>query len=86
MQSIAQSVEEYSRFLNEHSGHFNTIFQNAARKLCDELTICIEELAEATTFDSSKAAGKKIYYLINSFLPDVKRLADEKRESQPVAI
>jgi hypothetical protein len=83
VQSIAQGVEEYSRFLNEHSGHFNASFQNSARTLCDELTVCIEELAEAVIFDAVKVAGKKIYYLINSFLPEVKRLADDKRESPP---
>lgn len=83
--SIAQGVEEYSRFLNEHSAYFNQFFQNAAQTLCAELAIAIEALAEASTFEEKKDAGKKIYYLINSFLPQVKQLADDKRESIPIA-
>lgn len=83
--SIAQSVEEYSRFLNEHSANFNQFFQNAAQALCIELTGSIEALAEATTFEDKKEAGKKIYYLINSFLPQVKQLADHKRENVLIA-
>ncbi len=82
---IAQSVEEYSRFLNEHSAHFNQFFQNTAQTLCTELTGSIEALAEATTFEDKKEAGKKIYYLINSFLPQVKQLADHKREDVPIS-
>lgn len=82
---IARSVEEYSRFLNEHSAHFNQCFQNAAQALCTELTGSIEALAEATTFEEKKESGKKIYYLINSFLPQVKQLADDKRENVIVA-
>lgn len=82
---IAQSVEEYSRFLNEHSAHFNQLFQNVAQNLCIELNGSLEALAEAVTFEEKKEAGKKIYYLINSFLPQVKQLADQKRESIPIS-
>lgn len=78
---IAKSIEEYSRFLNEHSGHFNQLFQNTANSLCADLAEAIESLAEANTFETQKEAGKKIYYLINSFMPLVKQLADDKREN-----
>ena len=83
---IARGVEEYSRFLNEHSAHFNQLFQNAAQEVCTALADSIEALADANTFEEKKEAGKKIYYLINSFLPQVKKLADDKRESVETAI
>lgn len=78
--SIAKSIEEYARFINEHSGHFNEKLRNAATELCCNLRTCIEELAEAEGFDSQKEAGKKIYYLIDAFMPIVKQVADDKRE------
>ncbi len=77
---IAQSVQEYSRFLIEHGSHFGQPFQNSAQYLCKELNDSIESLAVASTFEETKGAGKKIYYLINAFLPQVKQLADDKRE------
>jgi len=78
--TIAKEVEEYSRFLNEQSAHFNDFFQNKARDLCSALNSDIEALSEAKDFESKKAAGKTIYYKINGFMPSVKLLADEKRE------
>ena len=78
---ISKSIEEYSRFLNEHRGHFTKSFENAAIELCHELDALIEKLAEAEGFEPQKEAGKTIYYLINSFMPTVKQLADEKREA-----
>lgn len=77
---IAKEVEEYSRFINEQSGHFTNFFENQARKLCNELKDLIEHLAEAKTSEQKKAAGKEIYYKINNFMPDVKRLYDAKKE------
>jgi len=79
--TIAKGVEEYARFLNEHSGHFNLEFRNAANDLCRELKAGIEQLAEAEGYESQKEAGKQIYYLIYTFMPVVKQIADERRES-----
>ena len=78
--NIAKSIEEYARFINEHSGHFNAKFRNAATELCNNLRTCIEELAEAEGYEAQKDAGKKIYYLIDAFMPIVKQVADDKRE------
>ena len=74
-------AKEYSRFLNEHSSYFDTLFENNAKNLCDSLKQHIENLSEAETFDEKKKAGKEIYYLINSFLPQVKQLSDGKKEA-----
>lgn len=78
---IATEVAEYSRFLNEHSSHFTDFFENKARDLCASLKDDIEKLAEAKSFDEKKSAGKSIYYKIDEFVPTVKSLSDEKRES-----
>ena len=78
--SIAREVEEYSSFLNEQSSHFSDLFENKAKELCSDIREDIEALAEAKCFEDKKAAGKRIYYKINGFLPAVKALADEKKE------
>ena len=67
--------------MNEHSSYFDTLFENNAKNLCDSLKQHIENLSEAETFDEKKKAGKEIYYLINSFLPQVKQLSDGKKEA-----
>lgn len=79
--AIAKDVEEYSRYINEHSSHFTSFFENKAKELCSQLLPDIETLAEAKSFEDKKLAGKSIYYKINSFMPFVKELADEKKES-----
>lgn len=78
--SVAKQVEEYARFLNEHSGHFDVAFMNSARSLCADLKSDIELLASAKSFEEIQSSGKSIYYKINDFLPVVKRDADEVRE------
>ena len=77
---IAREVEEFSRLINEQSSHFNEMFKNRARELCDELRTDIEALSEAKDFEQKKCAGKRIYYKISEFLPFVKTLTDEKKE------
>jgi len=77
---IAKEVEEYSRYLNEKSSHFSDFFENKAKKLCDDLKKDIEELSEADDPEIVKTIGSRIYYKINSFMPFVKNLADEKQE------
>jgi len=79
---IAKEVEEYSRFLNEQSSHFDEFFNNRARELCDQLASDIEALSEATQFENIKKNGKNIYYKIYEFLPFVKSLTDEKKEQE----
>ena len=32
--NIARDVEEYARFINEHSSYFSDFFENKARELC----------------------------------------------------
>lgn len=78
---IAKEVEEYSRYINEQSSHFTEFFDNKAKQLCASLNDDIEALSEAKTFDLKKGAGKNIYYKINDFMPTVKSLSDEKKES-----
>ncbi|MEN8131690.1 MAG: hypothetical protein ABFS45_16180 [Pseudomonadota bacterium] len=80
-ENIAREGEEFSRFINEHSRHFSELFDNKAKSLCESLAPLIEGLSEAKDFEKTKRAGKQIYYLINSFMPDVKSLADERREN-----
>ncbi len=77
---IAQEVEEYSRFINAQSSHFNELFSNQASDLCKSLNDDIEKLSEATDFETIKKTGKSIYHKINAFLPLVKSLTDEKKE------
>ena len=79
---VAKKVEEYSRFLNEHSNHFDALFSNNAKNLCDLLKQYLEKFADADTFEDRKSAGKEIYYLIENFLPQVKRLLDRKKEAR----
>lgn len=83
--AIAKDVEEFSRFLNEHSRHFTDLFDNKAKSLCSSLQPLIEQLSEAEGFEPTKNVGKNIYYLINSFMPEVKKLADGRREDVPIA-
>ncbi|MBC8080899.1 MAG: hypothetical protein H7X86_11180 [Gorillibacterium sp.] len=79
--SIAKEVEEYSRYINERSSNFTDFLENKAKELCAELHPDIEALAEAKSFEDKKAAGKSIYYKINNFLPFVKEISDERKES-----
>ena len=39
-----------------------------------------ENLSEAITFEDTKKYGKSIYYKIQTFIPIVKKLSDEKKE------
>lgn len=78
--AIAKEVEEYSRFINEHSSYFTDLFVNMAKDLCKQLYPDIEALSEAQSFADKKSAGKSIYYKINTFMPFVKDIADEKKE------
>ena len=80
---IAREIEEYARFLNEHSSHFTDLFENQAKELCEKLFPDIEKLSEAMTFEEKKSAGKNIYQNINTFLPFVKDLSDDKKERVP---
>jgi len=80
--SIAQEVEEYSRFLNAQSSHFSDLLDNRAKALCASLNGDIEALSEASNFETIKATGKSIYYKINEFLPSVKSLTDGKKEQE----
>lgn len=77
---IAKEVEEYARCLNEQSLNFSEIFVNKASSLCNELQKDIEALSEAPDPEAIKDIGKRIYYKINSFMPFVKDLADERQE------
>lgn len=77
---IAKEVEEYARYLNEQSSSFSEVFVNKASSLCNELQEDIEALSEAPDPETIKDIGKRIYYKINSFMPFVKDLADERQE------
>ncbi|UPR26551.1 hypothetical protein ITG08_07560 [Vibrio cyclitrophicus] len=81
---IAKEVEEYARFLNEQSSNFSVLLENKASALCNELNKDIEALSDASDPESIKEVGKRIYYKINSFMPFVKDLADERQE-RPVS-
>lgn len=83
--SIAKDVEEYARYINEHSSHFNVFFENKAKELCQDLHPDIEALSEAKSFDDKKAAGKSIYYKIDGFMPFVKELSDERKENVSIS-
>jgi hypothetical protein len=78
--AIARKVEEYARFINEHSDHFNESVNNSAQSLCTDLKADIEALAAATEHEKIQEAGKSIYYKISAFLPVVKRDADDIQE------
>lgn len=78
---IAKEVEEYSRYINENSSLFNETLENKARELCQNLRHDIESLSEARSFEEKKEAGKSIYYKIDSFMPFVKEISDERKEN-----
>ena len=82
--SIAREIEEYTRFLNIQNNHFSQLFGNKATTICNDLRIHIEELSEAKQPVVIKEIGKKIYYLISEFMPCVKDLTDQKRETSLV--
>ncbi|EGQ8961969.1 hypothetical protein ACKOZB_004375 [Vibrio parahaemolyticus] len=81
---VASEIEEYVRFLSEHSSHFSELFENTARDLCDSLRDDISVLADARDPQSIKDIGKVIYNKIHGFLPTAKMISDLKRESVPV--
>jgi hypothetical protein len=83
---IARQVEEYTRSLSEQSAHFTDFFGNEARALCEQLKPDIEKLAEASTPEEKKAAGKSIYYAISAFVSIAKEVADGKREQAPKSL
>ena len=80
-QSIAEDVQQYTRFLNEHSGHFARFFENEAKKLCSQLDLLVEDLSQTkiSDFASVKEKGSTIYRLINGFMPIIKRLKDRNQ-------
>lgn len=77
---IAKEVEIFSSFILEQSEHFSKDFNNKAKELNNDLKNDIENLSEAVSFDDTKKYGKSIYYKIESFIPVVKKLSDEKKE------
>lgn len=78
---VAIEIEEYVRFLNEHSSHFNILFENTVKDLCDSLKGDISTLADARDPQGIKGIGKVIYNKIDGFLPTAKTISDFKRES-----
>lgn len=78
---VASEIEEYVRFLSEHSSHFSELFENKARELCDSIRDDIPVLADARDPNSIKDIGKVIYHKIHGFLPTAKMISDLKRES-----
>ena len=60
--------------------HFDEIFDNRAKNLCTNLRPLIEQLSEATSFDSIRDAGKRIYYEVFDFMPVAKDLTDTRKE------
>lgn len=81
---VASEIEEYVRFLSEHSSHFSDLFENTARDICDSLRDDISILADARDPQSIKDIGKVIYKKIHDFLPTAKMISDLKRESVSV--
>lgn len=77
---IAKEVEGLVRLIQEHRDHFFDNLADQAGELCENLISDIERLSEATTFEDKKMFGKNIIYKIQSFMPIVKRLLDDKRE------
>lgn len=78
---IVQEIEEYYRFLNEQKNHFSDSFINKADKLCTDLKPDIEILSEASSFKKIKASGVSIYYKISEFMPYIKDITDNKKET-----
>lgn len=56
--AIAKDVEEYSRYINEHSSHFTEFFENKAKELCEEPHPDVEALSEAKSFDEKRRPAK----------------------------
>lgn len=83
---VARQVEEYAQQLLEQSSHYHDHFGNAAKDLCDQLRPQIESLADATTPEQIKSAGKSICHSIEAFVPLAKALADGQRERTPKAL
>lgn len=81
---VASEIEEYVRFLSEHSSYFSELFENTARDLCDSLKDDIAVLADARDPKSIKDIGKVIYNKIHGFLATAKMISDLKRESVSV--
>jgi|SRR5690606_29930258 len=79
--SIAQEVQAYAQYLNEHSSTFDTDFESKANELCQDLRGDIVALAEAKSFEEKKAAGSNIYYKIDSFMPFIKKFSDSHKEN-----
>ena len=78
---IAKDVEEYSKLVNEQSlNSGNKLFNKEAKKLCELLDNKIKCLSEVDEFMEIRSIGMDIYKSINSFLPMVKVLTNEKME------
>ena len=79
-QIIALELQDFMVFIKEHSNLFlDNNEHNTAHLLCETLQPYIEELAYANTFEKKKEVGKQVFYTINNFLPQVKRLIDKKQ-------
>ena len=71
---IATRVSEYSSLLNEHKSIFTD--QEKIEVLCKRLNGPITSLAQSKTAIDIIKEGKKIYYLINNYLSEIKKELD----------
>ena len=79
MYSICKNETKLHKLLAE-TMELKRNFNNKAKELNSDLKSDIENLSEAITFEDTKKYGKSIYYKIQTFIPIVKKLSDEKRE------
>jgi hypothetical protein len=79
-EDIASAVQDYMGLILEQNEHFTGPYKNRAKELCDDLQIDVEALSESMSFEDKKKFGKSIFYKIQSFMPIVKKISDEKKD------
>jgi len=77
---ISTQALEFITFLNTHREELPSLLKTKVGALVVNTKKDLATLAEAKTFDEKKSAGSAIYYQIAAIMPDIKALADEKKE------
>lgn len=77
---LADEVRTYLLLLNEHLGEFSSELKSGVLLLVETTKVEIQALAEAKSFEAKRTAATSIYYKIQGLMPQIKSLADEKKE------
>lgn len=77
---IAKQLEDYMRFLEVNTSHYNDNSGNRAKELCNFLKEAIPKLSDSKSNQERLSNGREIHLKVQSFRPKAKEISDLNKE------